>query len=153
MNHAEALRAEIARAARTLGAPDDIAPLLDRPRDSSFGDWATNVAMVLAKPLGKKPRDIATALIESMSMDSIGVSSAEIAGAGFINFRLDPAFIARGLAPILERDASFGRDQRAWGEPVVVEFVSANPTGPLHVGHGRQAALGDAISTLLAWTG
>ena len=153
MNHAEALRAEIARAARTLGAPDDIAPVLERPRDSSFGDWATNVAMLLAKPLGKKPRDIASALIDAMSMDSIGVSSAEIAGPGFINFRLDPAFQARGLTAIIANPDAWGRHDIGKGERVVVEFVSANPTGPLHVGHGRQAALGDAISTLLEYTG
>jgi arginyl-tRNA synthetase len=153
VTHADALRAELSRAARTLGAPDDVSPILERPRDPSFGDWATNLAMTLAKPLGQKPRDIATALIAAMDKASVGVIAAEIAGPGFLNFRLDPGFQARGLLTILESPDTFGRLDIGHGARVVVEFVSANPTGPLHVGHGRQAALGDAISTLLEYTG
>jgi arginyl-tRNA synthetase len=153
MSHADALRAELVRAARTLGAPDDVAPVLERPRDPSFGDWATNLAMTLAKPLGKKPRDLAEALIAALDTTRVGISAAEIAGPGFINFRLDPGFQARGLLQILAAPEQWGRHNIGQGERVVVEFVSANPTGPLHVGHGRQAALGDAISTLLEWTG
>ncbi len=109
--------------------------------------------MTLAKPLGKKPRDIAEALIAAMDTATVGVTAAEIAGPGFLNFRLDPGFQARGLLTILESPDSFGRLDIGHGARVVVEFVSANPTGPLHVGHGRQAALGDAISTLLEYTG
>lgn len=153
MNQAEALRAEIARAARTLGAPDDITPHLERPRDPAFGDWATNVAMTLTKPLARKPRDIAEALIAAMDLPSIGATGADIAGPGFINFRLDPGFQARGLLQILARPEQWGRSDVGHGEKICVEFVSANPTGPLHVGHGRQAALGDAISALLEATG
>jgi arginyl-tRNA synthetase len=153
VTHADALRAELSRAARTLGAPDDVSPILERPRDPSFGDWATNLAMTLAKPLGRKPRDIAEALIIAMDKASVGVTAAEIAGPGFLNFRLDPGFQARGLLTILGSPDTFGRLDIGHGERVVVEFVSANPTGPLHVGHGRQAALGDAISTLLEYTG
>ena len=153
MNHAEALRAEIARAARTLGAADDFVPAIERPRDPSFGDWSSNAAMLLAKPLARKPRDVADALVGAMQMGSVGVSRAEIAGPGFINFRLDPGFQARGLVAILADPEKWGRQDIGKGVHVVVEFVSANPTGPLHVGHGRQAALGDAISTLLEYTG
>jgi arginyl-tRNA synthetase len=153
VNHAEALRAEIARAARTLGAPDDFVPAIERPRDPSFGDWSSNAAMLLAKPLSRKPREVADALIAAMQMDAVGVSRAEIAGPGFINFRLDAGFQARGLTTILAAPETWGRADVGHGERVVVEFVSANPTGPLHVGHGRQAALGDAISTLLEYTG
>lgn len=153
MNQAEALRAEIARAARALGAPDDVAPVLERPRDPSHGDWATNVAMMLAKPLGRKPRDIAEALVAELRTADVGVARVEIAGPGFLNFRLDAGFLARGLLPILQHPEAWGRHDVGHGARVVVEFVSANPTGPLHVGHGRQAALGDAISTLLEWTG
>ncbi len=153
MNHAESLRTEVARAALALGAPQDVTPVLERPRDPTFGDWATNVAMTLAKPLGKKPREIAEALIAEMDLPSVGVTHAEIAGPGFLNFRLDAGFLARGLLPILAHPADWGRSDVGKGARVVVEFVSANPTGPLHVGHGRQAALGDAISTLLAYTG
>jgi arginyl-tRNA synthetase len=153
MTGADRIRAELTRAAQAIGAPDGVDVVLERPRDPSFGDWTTNLAMTLARPLRQKPRDIADALIAAMQLGDAGVREASVAGAGFINFRLDPAFIARGIAPILEHDAGFGRDATRTGEPVVVEFVSANPTGPLHVGHGRQAALGDAISTLLEWTG
>ena len=153
MNGADRIRAELARAAAALGASEAVDIVVERPRDPAFGDWTTNLAMLLARQLRQKPRDIAEALLGRMQLADAGVRGAEIAGAGFLNFRLDPAFVARGLAPILELDAGFGRDASWAGERVVVEFVSANPTGPLHVGHGRQAALGDAIATLLAWSG
>lgn len=153
MNHAEALRAEIARAAQTLGAPDDVSPVLERPRDLAHGDWASNIAMMLAKSLARKPRDIADALVGTMDLARVGVASVEIAGPGFLNFRLDAAYLARGLLPILADPDAWGRSDAGFSARVVVEFVSANPTGPLHVGHGRQAVLGDAISTLLEWTG
>ena len=149
----DALKAELARAARTLGAPDDVAPLLERPRDPAFGDWATNAAMVLAKQLGQKPRDLAQRLIDTIDMRAAGLAAAEIAGPGFINFRLDAGTVSRGIAALIDAGADYGRSNAGNGRPVVVEFVSANPTGPLHVGHGRQAALGDAISSLLEWTG
>ena len=148
-----AIREVLAASARSLGAPDPIEVILERPRDPSFGDWATNLAMTLARPLGRKPRDVAQALIDGSDLRAAGVSSAEIAGPGFINLRLDPAAMSAALPRIIVADARYGRSSRAAGERVVVEFVSANPTGPLHVGHGRQAALGDAISTLLSWSG
>jgi arginyl-tRNA synthetase len=149
----DALRAELARAAERLGAPSGVEPLLERPRDPAFGDWATNLAMVLAKPLGQKPRDLAQKLIDTIDREAAGVSSAEMAGPGFINFRLDAARVANGIAELVAAGPEYGRASSGGGRPVVVEFVSANPTGPLHVGHGRQAALGDAISSLLEWTG
>jgi arginyl-tRNA synthetase len=150
---ADALRAELTRAALALGAPADVAPLLERPRDPAFGDWATNLAMILAKPLGQKPRDIAQRLLDTIDRSAAGLASVEIAGPGFINFRLDTSTVARGIAALVEAGESYGRSTGGAGKPVVVEFVSANPTGPLHVGHGRQAALGDAISSLLEWNG
>ena len=149
----ELLRAELTRASGSLGAPDDVNPVLERPRDPAFGDWATNLAMVLAKPLGQKPRDLAQRLIAAIDMTAAGISSAEVAGPGFINFRMDAARVAQGIAALVAADRDYGRGNAGEGRPVVVEFVSANPTGPLHVGHGRQAALGDAISSLLEWTG
>ncbi|MFL5619035.1 MAG: arginine--tRNA ligase [Gemmatimonadaceae bacterium] len=149
----DALRAELSRAAGRLGAPAGTEPLLERPRDPSFGDWATNLAMVLARPLGRKPRDIAQQIVESIDRAAAGIATAEIAGPGFINFRLDAARVAQGIAALVAAGERFGRTTSGASRPVVVEFVSANPTGPLHVGHGRQAALGDAISSLLEWTG
>jgi arginyl-tRNA synthetase len=153
MKAADQIRAELVRAARTLGAPEDVDPLLERPRDSSHGDWATNLAMVLAKPLRSRPREIAERLRDSMTLASAGVSKIEIAGPGFMNFWIDAGQIASGLHDILTGDDGYGRSSVGAGRVVNVEFVSANPTGPLHVGHGRQAALGDAISTLLEFTG
>ena len=149
----DALRREITRVAVSLGAPADIVPLLERPRDPAFGDWATNVAMVLAKQLGLKPRDLAKTLIDSLDTNAAGLGSADIAGPGFINFRLDAGTVARGIEALVAAGAEYGRGSAGDAKPVVVEFVSANPTGPLHVGHGRQAALGDAIASLLEWTG
>jgi arginyl-tRNA synthetase len=149
----DALRREIARAVESLGAPAGVEPLLERPRDPAFGDWATNVAMVLAKGLGKKPREFAEALIAAMDRRAAGIASAEVAGPGFINFRMDASTVANGIAALINAGDSYGHSTTGAHKPVNVEFVSANPTGPLHVGHGRQAALGDAIAALLEWTG
>ena len=153
MSSAERIRGELARAARALGAPEEVEPVLERPRDPQFGEWATNLAMTLARPLRKSPRDIATALIDEMDLGAAGVSGAEIAGPGFINFRIDAGTLASGLPAIVAEGDQFGRRQSGESRAVNVEFVSANPTGPLHVGHGRQAALGDAIAALLEWSG
>ena len=153
MSSPETLRAEIVRAAQSLGAAADFAAVVERPRDPSFGEWSTNAAMMLAKPLKLPPRDVATRLIAAMQLDAVGISAAEIAGPGFINFRVDTDALTRVLPQIIAGAATYGRSDAGAKAPVVVEFVSANPTGPLHVGHGRQAALGDAISTLLEWTG
>lgn len=153
MSTPDTLRAEIGRAARSLGAAAEFAAVVERPRDPSFGEWSTNAAMMLAKPLKLPPRDVATKLIAAMQLDAVGISAAEIAGPGFINFRVDTGALTRVLPQIIAGAATYGRSDAGAQAPVVVEFVSANPTGPLHVGHGRQAALGDAISTLLEWTG
>ena len=153
MTAADQIRTELIRAARGLGASEDVDPLMERPRDPSHGDWATNLAMVLAKPLKARPRDIAERLRDSMNLESAGVSKIDIAGPGFMNFWIDAGRIASGLRDIIAADETYGRSTVGAGRVVNVEFVSANPTGPLHVGHGRQAALGDAISTLLEVTG
>src|SRR5688572_33073753 len=144
MSAPELIRDELTRAARELGAPDSVAPVLERPRDPTFGEWTTNLAMTLAKPLRRKPQEIATDLIGRMDLNRATVSEAYVAGPGFINFRLDSGTVAAGLRDILAADVSFGTSNVGQGQAVNVEFVSANPTGPLHVGHGRQAALGDA---------
>ncbi len=149
----DTLRAEIARALHSLGVEDAGEIVLERPRNPDHGDWATNVALQLAKPLRKAPRQIAEELVDLLDVQRAGVSAAEIAGPGFINFRLAAEEVQGRLLEIAEADAAFGRSDAGRGEAVNVEFVSANPTGPLHIGHGRQAALGDAISSLLAWTG
>ncbi|MCC6928588.1 MAG: arginine--tRNA ligase [Gemmatimonadaceae bacterium] len=147
------LRDALREAAVALGAPADFQPQLERPRDPSFGDWASNAAMSLARALKRKPLDIAHDLVARLDVAKAGVSEAYIAGAGFINFRLAAGAEAKGLVELLAAGRAYGRTAEGAGRVVNVEFVSANPTGPLHVGHGRQAALGDAISTLLEWTG
>jgi arginyl-tRNA synthetase len=153
MSAPDLIRDELTRAARSLGAPEPVAPVLERPRDPSFGEWTTNLAMTLARPLRRKPQEIATDLIGRMDLARAGVSEAYVAGPGFINIRLDTGTVAGGLRDIVTADVQYGRADVGQGRHVNVEFVSANPTGPLHVGHGRQAALGDAIASLLEWTG
>jgi arginyl-tRNA synthetase len=149
----EKLQAEISRVLRELGVDEGGGVLLERPRNPEHGDWATNVAMTLARPLRRAPRQIAEDLVQRIDAAAAGIRSAEVAGPGFINFRLAGGYLAEGLARILAEDAGYGRSREGADRPVNVEFVSANPTGLLHIGHGRQAALGDAIAELLAWAG
>jgi len=153
VNFSDRIRAELKRAALSIGAPEDVEPLLERPRDPALADWASNIAMVLARPLRRKPAEIAVAIRDNVNLATAGVDRIEIAGPGFLNFRLDPVAVAATVREIVTGNENYGRASDGGNAPVVVEFVSANPTGPLHVGHGRQAALGDAISSLLEWTG
>ncbi|MEM9764107.1 MAG: arginine--tRNA ligase [Pseudomonadota bacterium] len=125
---------------------------VEPPRDAAHGDMATNAAMVLAKPAGKKPRDIAQDLAARLTADD-RVASADVAGPGFINLRLEPAAWRSVLASILSDPEAYGRSKVGQGKRVNVEFVSANPTGPLHVGHTRGAVFGDALARLLDYAG
>jgi arginyl-tRNA synthetase len=146
------LRAALAKAAASLGAPTtDV--LLERPKDPTHGDVATNLALTLAKTLKAKPRDVATKLVAALELPPGVVKQTEIAGPGFINFILAETQLADVLGTVISLGSNYGRADDGQGRLVNVEFVSANPTGPLHVGHGRQAAIGDAIATLLEWTG
>jgi arginyl-tRNA synthetase len=147
------LRAHIAgllEAARATVAPAQVEAkvVIERPKQSQHGDYACNVAMQLAKPLKRNPRDIASALIAALP-SSPYIAKTEIAGAGFINFFLKPEAHQAVVVHILALGAGYGISDAGGKRKVQVEFVSANPTGPLHVGHGRQAALGDAIAALL----
>jgi len=125
---------------------------VDPPRDPSHGDLSTNAAMVLAKPAGMNPRDLAT-VIASRLASADGVMATEIAGPGFINLRLDDSVWWRSLADILAEGTAYGASDIGAGERVNVEFVSANPTGPMHVGHARGAVVGDVLATLLEKAG
>jgi len=128
--------------------------VIERPRDRSHGDYATNAALALAKRAGSNPRALAQKLAAAVAGELADlVETPSIAGPGFINFRLKPDAQRRIAARVLREGDRYGRGNLYRGEHVIVEFVSANPTGPLHVGHGRQAALGDAISNLFAWQG
>lgn len=134
--------------------PEAIEPniQIDRTRDKSHGDLASNIALTLAKAAGKPPRDIAAAICAALP-DAGFVERTEIAGPGFINFFLSNDSNQAVIQRILEQGANFGSSEEGAGRKVQVEFVSANPTGPLHVGHGRGAAVGDSICRLLAATG
>jgi arginyl-tRNA synthetase len=148
----ERIRQALSKALAQVGA-SGAEVHLERPRDSSHGDLASNVAMTLASRLRRSPRQIAEALVQALDVSEAGVTGVEIAGPGFLNFRLAGEAIADGLRDVLALDEAYGRSAAGAGERVMVEWVSANPTGPLHLGHGRQAALGDAICHLLEWTG
>ncbi|MEO6055509.1 MAG: arginine--tRNA ligase [Gemmatimonadales bacterium] len=148
----DALRAELARVASRLGA-EGVEFVLERPRDTGHGDLATNLALVLAKREREPPRKTAERVLHELRLSSDLVERTEIAGPGFINFWLAQDELSAAHRRILEEGAAYGRSAAAPPLAVNVEFVSANPTGPLHVGHGRGAALGDAIGSLLEWTG
>jgi arginyl-tRNA synthetase len=134
--------------------PADITPqvMIERTRDRTHGDFASNLAMTLAKPARAKPRDIAAKLVTALSKNN-HVEKVEIAGPGFINFFLGPGAYHAVIGEILEQGDSWGRSDLGAGRRVQVEFVSANPTGPLHVGHGRGAAYGAAVADLLEAVG
>lgn len=125
---------------------------VEPPRDPSHGDLATNAAMVLAKPAGTNPRALADALVGELSKVP-SVLSAEIAGPGFINLRVDPAAWTAELRAIGQLAGDYGRSAMGGGSVVNVEYVSANPTGPMHMGHCRGAVVGDALASLLEWAG
>ncbi|MEQ6889321.1 arginine--tRNA ligase [Halomonas sp. CS7] len=134
--------------------PAEIAPTIkvDPTRDKAHGDYATNLALMLAKPAGKKPRELAETLVAALP-ESDAVQKVEIAGPGFVNFFAATDAAAQVVRQVLETGDAFGRNLAGQGQKVQVEFVSANPTGPLHVGHGRGAAIGDCICRLLEATG
>lgn len=127
-------------------------PALERPRDPSHGDWATAVALRSAKAAGMPPRDVA-AVVAAHLKEHPDIAHVEVAGPGFINLRLSPIALQRVLVAAREADRGYGASATGAGKRVQVEFVSANPVGPMHVGHGRWAALGDSMARVLAHTG
>ena len=134
-------------------APDAAVSLeLERPKNLAHGDLSSNVAMQLAKPLRCNPRELAQRILDALPASPL-IQRCEIAGAGFINFHLTPTAWSGIVDQVLSAGPAFGRNNSGQGHKLLVEFVSANPTGPLHVGHGRQAALGDAICNLYATQG
>jgi len=146
-----ALEARLAAALEAL-VPGSPPVVLERPKSPEHGDFATNAALTAAKAAKRPPREVAQALVGRARGDAAFealVEAADIAGPGFVNLRLKPHARQAVVARILRERGAFGRTQARAGERIMVEFVSANPTGPLHVGHGRQAALGDAIAALL----
>jgi arginyl-tRNA synthetase len=144
------VRAALATLPPDILPADIVRPPVDveRTRDATHGDFATNIAMQLAKPARTNPRKLAQAILDALPSSDL-VAKVELAGPGFINFHLSPNAYQAELSRIFDLGPAYGYSKRGAGERTVVEFVSANPTGPLHVGHGRQAVLGDALAALL----
>jgi arginyl-tRNA synthetase len=131
---------------------DDSVVALERPKNRDHGDWATSIAMKLAKKIGVNPRDLATDLVDALSAID-GIASVEIAGPGFLNITLDAAAAGEIARTVLTEGDRFGHNSALDGQHINLEFVSANPTGPLHIGHTRWAALGDSIGRVLRASG
>jgi arginyl-tRNA synthetase len=152
----EIFRRLLEEGARKVAPGAEVAVHIERPKNPEHGDLSSNVALQLAKQLQRNPREIASAFVEA-TRDAVarsGITDAvTIAGAGFLNVRLKAASKVQVVRTILQEGARFGAAAQPGAQPVQVEFVSANPTGPLHVGHGRQGALGDAIAALLEFRG
>ena len=149
----EYLKYQIASALRALSFVDVAEPSLEKPRAAAHGDLTTNIAMVVARTANVPPRKIAQQIIEHLNLDPAMIQKVEIAGPGFINFYFCDLYIKKRLRDIVEGGSNFGRTNIGKGLKTQVEFVSANPTGPLTVGHGRGAVCGDTIARLLEWTG
>ncbi len=147
------LRDALTRVAESMGAPPEVAFTLERPREANHGDLATNLALILAKQRKANPRALAATIVEALDLSAVSVSKVDIAGPGFINFWLSLDHLDHSLNAILKAGDGYGRSNDGAGLRANVEFVSANPTGPLHVGHGRGAVLGDALASLLEATG
>lgn len=146
-----ALEAAKSQGQLNLDTPPDV--VIEEPKDETMGDFATTIAMTLAKSEKKNPRQIAEFLLEPLKGRPELVAEVDIAGPGFINFRLARGFLRQQFMDAVNQGTKFGRCEVGKGTKVLVEFVSANPTGPLHVGHGRGAAVGDCLSRLLDWGG
>src|SRR5580700_5375999 len=134
------------------GSVDQSRVTVEPPRDPAHGDIATNAAMVLAKDAGRKPRELAEAIADKLRADSL-VAKVDVAGPGFINLTLEPAAWIDALRGVVHSGTRYGESGIGSGAPVNVEYVSANPTGPMHVGHCRGAVFGDALASLLDFAG
>lgn len=132
---------------------DGIEPVLERPKEESHGDYSTNAAMLCAKKLKKNPREIAKIIIDNLQLNEKYVSKIEIAGAGFINIFISPGYYIEQTKDVVIQGNDYGKLDINKGKTANIEWVSANPTGMLHTGHGRQIALGKAIANLLEWSG
>jgi len=135
-----------------IALPDDMPILLERPKMESHGDWATNAAMKFGKMFGLKPLDLAAKLEEAIRKGDV-IEGIEIVPPGFMNFRLTNNWVAETIRTVIEKGNSYGSNETGHGRRVQIEFVSANPTGPIHLGHGRGGAVGDVLSSILSYSG
>lgn len=154
MNLKAGLLEAIKNAVENSGLVDEVPEIkVETPKDKKNGDFSTNVAMTLTKQAKKNPRDIASAIVENLDRSAANVKSVDIAGPGFINFYMDESSIARIIPQVLELGADYGRSTPDKKEKVLVEFVSANPTGDLHIGHARNASVGDTLANIMDFAG
>lgn len=152
----QTLKEEIKQAVIQSGlATEDQIPdvVLEKPKEKDHGDYATNVAMQLARVAKKAPRQIAEAIVEHLNKEKAYVTKIDIAGPGFINFFMDNRYLTQVITEVLDQKENYGRSNSGQGEKIQVEFVSANPTGDLHLGHARGASVGDSLCHLLDWAG
>jgi arginyl-tRNA synthetase len=148
------LHQEISKALTMLGFElSELDIQFERPKITEHGDFSTNIAMTLARVAKRNPRQLATDIVAAMHCDAAYIASVEIAGPGFINFRFSVAYLHESIAELLLQGARYGASRENEGKKANVEWVSANPTGPLHAGHGRQVCIGAAVCSLLEWTG
>jgi len=148
----EYLHRAVAGALASLEYPAAVI-FFEKPKVAAHGDLTTNVAMAIAKSAGKNPRQIAQSIVGKLDLDPSKIASTEIAGPGFINFRFTDSYVMDSAKAILQLGVAYGKSDIAHGQKTNIEWVSANPTGPLHSGHGRQVILGATIANLLEWTG
>ncbi len=150
----EYLREKVESALKKMGVQlDGLQIVFDKPKNEAFGDLATNVAMLISKKLGRSPREVANEIVSNLEFESGLIERVEVAGPGFINFTFSSKFYIQRIREILNQGENYGRLNIGAGKKANVEFVSANPTGPLTVGHGRNAVLGDAVASILEWVG
>ncbi len=149
------LRAIISQSLKQFDLANEETPpiIIEKPNDPDHGDTASNIALQLAGKLHSNPRDIAQKIVDGLEYNAHKIKAIEIAGPGFINFHYAAHYLYDELGTILQQGPSFGKTERRKDQNILVEFVSANPTGPLTVGHGRNAVLGDTLARLLEWTG
>ncbi|MCD0802291.1 arginine--tRNA ligase, partial [Staphylococcus aureus] len=136
------------------GLADEIPDIkIEVPKDTKNGDYATNIAMVLTKIAKRNPREIAQAIVDNLDTEKAHVKQIDIAGPGFINFYLDNQYLTAIIPEAIEKGDQFGHVNESKGQNVLLEYVSANPTGDLHIGHARNAAVGDALANILTAAG
>lgn len=151
----KAVDAALLKAKETGGLSFSAIPdyVIEEPKEKAFGDFSANAAMLMAKEARMAPRQIAQLIVDNLVTEGTKIREVSVAGAGFINFKLDPSYIQDVLRVIEEEKENFGRVDLGKGEKVMIEFVSANPTGPMHMGNARGGALGDCLASILDWAG
>ena len=149
----DSLKNRIQEIVKELGVTEEVDVFFETPKEESHGDYSTNVAMRLARALRKAPVMIANDIVSKISLEDYHLSKVEVAGAGFINLYLDQKYLSNVIFKILKEQSNFGNVNVGNGQKILLEFVSANPTGYLHIGHARGAAYGDSLARIMRKAG